>query len=532
MTTPQRPADAGVDAPPFVASHAEGLRDFWKVYDASYDRILEATGQLTAGHPEFGPLLRGMPPGQQAAQSQKARERLRRALVEGQWEQYVADLRAQGALYARMGVSFSGWSDIVRSVKRVVVPRLVEAFVHEPERLSRAITAMTELVDFVMVTIAEPYLQAREHHESEAAERFLDSIVENLPLMVFVKEGKELRFERLNRAGEELLGLRRGDLVGKNDFDFFPREQAEFFQARDRETLAGKAVVDIPEEPIQTPRGERWLHTRKVPVLDANGLPAYLLGISEDITESRAAAAAVRRAKESAEAANRELEAFSYSVAHDLRAPLRGIHGFSQALAEDCGDALGPEAKDHLGRIQAGAERMGQLIDAMLSMARLARTELRSQPVNLSDMATSVVEHLRAAHPERSVELVCPPGLTARGDPVLLRVLLENLLGNAWKFTAGRPSARIEIGSETSRGETSYFVRDDGAGFDMTYAEKLFAPFQRLHSTREFAGTGVGLATVERVVRRHGGRVWAEGAVGEGAVFHFTLAGPPADGGG
>jgi PAS domain S-box-containing protein len=356
-----------------------------------------------------------------------------------------------------------------------------------------------------------------------ASQSFLDSIVENIPNMIFVKEAGELRFERINRAGEQLLGVKRADLVRKNDFDLFPREQAEFFQERDRETLNNKIPVDIAEEPIKTARGERWLHTKKVPVLDAEGVPKYLLGISEDITEQRQAAEALKSAKDAAEAANHELEAFSYSVAHDLRAPLRGINGYSVALVEDIGDKLDGEAKDYLQRIGAGATRMGQLIDALLGLSRVSRADLVREPVNVTEMASSVVAQLRMSDVARVVDFVVADGLRAQGDPLLLRALLENLLGNAWKFTSKLERARIEVGRTEYEGALAYFVRDNGAGFDMEYAGKLFAPFQRLHKPTEFSGTGIGLATVQRIVWRHGGKVWAEGHVGRGATFHFTV---------
>jgi PAS domain S-box-containing protein len=356
-----------------------------------------------------------------------------------------------------------------------------------------------------------------------ASQSFLDSIVENIPNMIFVKEAGELRFERINRAGEQLLGVKRADLVRKNDFDLFPREQAEFFQERDRETLNNKIPVDIAEEPIKTARGERWLHTKKVPVLDAEGVPKYLLGISEDITEQRQAAEALKSAKDAAEAANHELEAFSYSVAHDLRAPLRGINGYSVALVEDIGDKLDGEAKDYLQRISAGATRMGQLIDALLGLSRVSRADLVREPVNVTEMASSVVAQLRMSDVARVVDFVVADGLRAQGDPLLLRALLENLLGNAWKFTSKLERARIEVGRTEYEGALAYFVRDNGAGFDMEYAGKLFAPFQRLHKPTEFSGTGIGLATVQRIVWRHGGKVWAEGHVGRGATFHFTV---------
>jgi PAS domain S-box-containing protein len=224
------------------------------------------------------------------------------------------------------------------------------------------------------------------------------------------------------------------------------------------------------------------------------------------------------------EEANRELEAFTYSVSHDLRAPLRSLDGFSLAVLEDCRDRLDDRSADYLRRIRNASQRMGQLIDDMLRLSRLGRAPLQREPVDLSGLAAAVCRELAQAHPGRAVEAIVAPGVTGRGDPRLLRIVLENLLGNAWKFTARHPAARIEFGAREEDGRTACFVRDDGAGFDMAYADRLFAPFQRLHSASAFEGTGVGLATVQRIVRRHGGRCWAEGAVEAGATFWFTLA--------
>jgi signal transduction histidine kinase len=230
-----------------------------------------------------------------------------------------------------------------------------------------------------------------------------------------------------------------------------------------------------------------------------------------------------RRIESELKTSNRELEAFSYSVAHDLRAPLRAINGYARALVDDYGGLLDAQGHDFVDRIVAATERMGQLIDALLSLSRVTRAEFRREPVNLSRLADAVVKQLRASQPERTVDFVNEAEVVAQGDAPLLRALLENLIGNAWKFTGARPGARISFGTESDDGTPAYYVRDNGAGFDMAYAQKLFAPFQRLHAEREFAGTGIGLATVQRIVHRHGGRVWAEGTVGEGATFHFTL---------
>jgi light-regulated signal transduction histidine kinase (bacteriophytochrome) len=221
---------------------------------------------------------------------------------------------------------------------------------------------------------------------------------------------------------------------------------------------------------------------------------------------------------------NRELEAFSYSVSHDLRSPLRSIDGFSQALLEDCADKLDAKAADYLRRVRTAAQRMGQLIDDLLELSRVGRADLSGGRISLSEIARAVTMDLQKRDPDRQVDIEIQDGLEADADRRLLRIALENLLGNAWKFTAKVAHARIQFGGEQARGCFVYFVRDNGAGFDMNYANRLFQPFQRLHSADDFPGTGIGLATVYRILDRHGGRVWAEGSVGGGATVYFTFS--------
>ncbi len=385
----------------------------------------------------------------------------------------------------------------------------------------------------ILAAQAAPALRALRNRTAEKddhsahAERFLDAIVENIPDMVFVKEASRLSFVRFNKAGEELLGIPRAQLIGKTDFDFFPRAEAEFFVAKDRETLANKAMVDIPEEPIQTARGPRWLHTKKVPIVDAHGVPRCLLGISSDITDTKRALAELHAAKEAAEAASRELESFSYSVAHDLRAPLRAIDGFSQALLEDFGSRLNDIGHSYLQRVRRNAQRMAGLIDDLLELSRVTRWELKREPVDLGAIARDSIESLQRAEPRRDVEIVIGSDTMATGDPKLLAIVFDNLCGNAWKFTSKRVSACLEIGIRRETNERVFYVRDNGVGFDPRYVDKLFGVFQRLHAESEFPGTGIGLATVQRIIQRHGGRVWAEGKVGEGATFYFTLGEAP-----
>jgi signal transduction histidine kinase len=223
------------------------------------------------------------------------------------------------------------------------------------------------------------------------------------------------------------------------------------------------------------------------------------------------------------EAANKELEAFSYSVSHDLRAPLRSMDGFSQALLEDYSNQVDTQGQDYLRRVRAASRRMAELIDDLLQLSHVTRTEMRDKAVDLSAMARSIAAGLQNSQPERQVEVVIAQGLVVNGDERLLRVMMENLLDNAWKFTSKHPAANIEFGAVQKDGKRAYYVRDDGAGFDKTYAYKLFGAFQRLHGAREFPGTGIGLATAQRIIHRHGGQVWAEGAVEKGATFYFML---------
>lgn len=279
----------------------------------------------------------------------------------------------------------------------------------------------------------------------------------------------------------------------------------------------------------------RWI--RQNCRCEAGSLPdeLWLYGASQDITERKEAELALTRLNEELdrrvadrtarmEMAMREHEAFSYSVSHDLRAPLRHINSYSTIVTEEFGDQIPPEAHRYLDRIAAASKHLGQLIDDLLELSRVGRVELNTATVHLSELAAMTAASLRETGPRRTVEWIIAKGLKAKGDATLLRQLLQNLLGNAWKYTSKEPKARIEFGKTVVAGQEAFFVRDNGVGFDMTFKDKLFGHFQRLHGS-EFEGTGIGLATVKRIIERHGGAVWAEGRVGEGATFYFTLPG-------
>lgn len=328
-----------------------------------------------------------------------------------------------------------------------------------------------------------------------------------------------------NQGAERLFGYRADEAIGKSITLLQPPGR----QAEEPEILR---LISRGERvrPFETQRRRKDGRDIDVSVSisaihDSRGNVIGASKLARDITERKHAEQALARAKEAAENASRELESFSYSVAHDLRAPLRGIDGFSQVLLEDHAAQLDEDGRRYLGRVRESAQHMAQLIESLLNLARVTRSDLRRERVDLTQLARMAVQRLKSAQPTRNVDVVIAEGLACEGDGRLLGVVLENLLGNAWKFTSRRDHARIELGSSQIDGEQVFFVRDNGAGFDMTYASKLFGVFQRLHSPNEFEGTGIGLATVQRIIARHGGRVWAEAAVGAGATFSFSLEG-------
>ncbi|MBC7976499.1 MAG: hypothetical protein H7138_16120 [Myxococcales bacterium] len=371
--------------PTFVDDPGVGLLDFWAVYERVVTLLIEAPTALIVRLPDLGPMVSAGGADQLVEQIRQTRALMGSAIVDGEWDAYIDYVRSLGASYAEAGVAFSHSYAVAGVVQHQLMPAMVAAYAHAPDRLTAALIATVEVFDFTIAQVAEQYLEER---------------------------------------------------------------------------------------------------TRQL------------------------------------ETTNREVEAFNYSVAHDLRAPLRSVSGFTQILLEDFAPRLDKDATNYLTKIQGGVTRMTTLIDALLELAQLSRSELEVRPVNVTGIARSVVAQLAAADPDRKVDVEIESGLHTMGDGRLVRTVLENLIGNAWKFTSKVAAPRIVVGSSDGR---AFFVRDNGAGFDIAQARKLFSPFERLHSADDFPGTGIGLATVQRIVDRHGGRIWVQAQVGAGATFFFTL---------
>jgi PAS domain S-box-containing protein len=361
------------------------------------------------------------------------------------------------------------------------------------------------------------------------------ALIDNTSAVIYMRD-LQGRYMLINEEYERLFNVSREDIIGLKDHDLFPAEMADEFLANDKVAAKSGGPVQF-EEIAPGSDGPHTYLTIKFPLIGSDGEAYAVCGISTDITDRKRAEQEVRlfnvkleqRVRERTaelEASTKELDAFAYSVSHDLRAPLRSLHGFSQLLLEDYSDLLDDTGISHLRRLQVNATLMAQLLDDLLRLSRTTRVELRRQSIDLTAMAESILQDLAAEEPERSVKLVVEPELHGVGDLHLVRLAMQNLIANAWKFTGGKSVAEITIGSILHDSQPVFFVRDNGAGFDPRFANKLFEPFQRLHSASDFEGSGIGLAIVQRVVLRHGGTIWAESAPDEGATFFFSLTGP------
>jgi PAS domain S-box-containing protein len=367
---------------------------------------------------------------------------------------------------------------------------------------------------------------SRRMEEALLSERnFSDAVIQTTGGLIIGLD-QEGRIQLFNRACEKISGYTFEEVAGKPFGDLFlPPEEAETVKSLFKSIARGEAPSESENENffIAKDGSRRFISWKNTVIKDGNGTVELILCAGIDITEHNMLEELVRlRAAELTEA-NRELDAFSYSVSHDLKAPLQVMRGFGDLLLKNHGDRLDGQGREFLQLLHNEVERMDKLINDMLHLSRITRQEMQRTEVDLSECARAVIRDLHSAQPGRSIETVIQHAMRCRADERLISIVLQNLLGNSWKFTKNQKHARIEFGKTFDAGRHVYFVRDNGAGFSMKNADRLFTPFQRLHSPAQFEGTGIGLAIVKRVVQRHGGTVWAEGREDKGASFYFTL---------
>ncbi len=413
--------------------------------------------------------------------------------------------------------------------------RAEEAVRRVNDALEQRVAERTRQLETINETLVQEALERqRLEQKSQENEKLLQAIIDNSLAVIFVKD-LQGRYLLVNRRFTEVFHIDKTAVVGRTDHDFFKPEDADAYRAMDQRAIAANGALTEEE----TAPHDDGLHTYlsvKSPLWDAAGKPYAVFGVSTDITERKEAEEKIRQlnaeleqrvTKRTAdlEAANKELEAFSYSVSHDLRAPLRAINGFAGIVLKDYGAQLPEEARDLLKRIGQGGRRMGELIDDLLAFSRLGRQYVSRQPVDSVKIVQAALDELKPQWEGRQVKIQVGTLPPCQGDPALLKQVWVNLLSNAIKYTRDREPAIVEVGCLSENGGTTYFVRDNGVGFNMQYANKLFGVFQRLHLAEEFEGTGVGLAIVQRIINRHGGQVWAEAKVNGGATFYFALEG-------
>lgn len=650
--------------PDLTPEEKQGLQDYWTVFETHRHQVFAQLAEIALNHPEFKALVESASAQPTSEEQARELEIQRNAVLHQEWEPYLTNLQQQGMNYARSGLSFRSWFELITAFRRVMMPYLIDHYGNTASLLLSAISGMGTLIDITLNGIGEAYLETKQQlireqdtAVEEALKRLQDEkrfrqLLESAPdgVVIIDQQGKIVM---VNAQMEILFGYDREEVMGEHvemlvparfrnlhpfqrgqygknprlrqmgaDLDLYalrkdgtefpveitlgPLESGEenliFAAIRDiterqraQENFRGllesapdatvvvdqKGVIQLVNSQtvklfgydrlemigqrveLLVPKRFRRNHARhrhgyygEHPTrpmgagLDLFGLrkngTEFPVEVSlspleteqgllvsaaiRDVTERKKMEEDVQKLNDDLrqraaqlEAANQELEAFSYSVSHDLRAPLRSIDGFSHVVLEDYGDQLPADARGYLERVRAAAQRMAVLIDDLLNLSRVTRMAVQPRFINISKMAEDILQNLQEGHPDRQVTLSLMRDLMVEADPNLMNIALENLLNNAWKFTSRQEHAVIEFGQKNHVRNRTFYVRDNGVGFDMAYADKLFGVFQRLHSVSEFPGTGVGLATVHRIISIHGGRIWAESAVGKGTTFYFTL---------
>ncbi len=511
--------------PNFSGEEIAVLKKYFEYNKRYKDELQLEFQERLKDHPVFGPMMRSMTPEMQKAQNDRSEEMQRAAIYDGKWEEYAKDLVQQGRMYARMNVRYTDWYELIKLIKVLMVPRIKRDFKDISDALD-VNDGMTMFLDYAMYGLAEAYFQEKNEMIREGEERYR-IIFQNSKdhILLISHEGEILTVNHDSGISSS------GSLIGRNIAEFHGKDNSAAVK-KTLQHVIETHTAETFESAVEGPNGVIFYRSTMSPVTSLTGDVERLVIIVRDVTQQKLAELDIynlnltlekkvdERTEELA-AINKELESFTYSVSHDLRSPLRAINGFSEILRRDLGADLAEDVNDSLNEILKNTKKMGQLIDNLLEFSRLGKRPVSKARVDMHELFNSTADEFRKTNKKLMFHI--KPLEETTGDREMLKQVVLNLVSNAVKYSSKNPKPTIEIGSQQKNGDVIYYVKDNGAGFNMKYYDKLFGVFQRLHGSDEFEGIGVGLAIVQRVVAKHAGKVWAEGKENEGATFYFSL---------
>lgn len=511
--------------PNFSGEEIAVLKKYFEYNKRYQEEIQLGFQKKLKDHPVFGPMMAAMTPEVQKAQQDRSQEMQRAAIYDGKWADYATDLVSQGRMYARMNIRYVDWYEVIKIAKELTITCIKRDFTDFSEALDYY-DGMSKIMDYAMYGIAEAYFQEKNQMIREVEERYRTIFENSADTILLVNPEGEILTINHNEISPSAKTL-----IGRKVLEFHGEDNKAAVQAALDHVIERK-TSDSFESTIDTRDGVVFYRSTMSPVLDAKGQVKNIVIISRDVTKLKMAELdlynlnltlekKVAARTDELAAINKELESFTYSVSHDLRSPLRAINGFSEILKRELGTELSEDVDDCLKEILKNTKKMGQLIDNLLEFSRLGKRPLQKARVDMDELFNSVADEYRRNNPKATFLIHAIDEST--GDRDMLKQVVLNLVSNAVKYSSKNAKPRIEIGSEQKNGDVIYYVKDNGAGFNMKYYDKLFGVFQRLHGANEFEGIGVGLAIVQRVIAKHEGKVWAEAEENKGATFYFSL---------
>lgn len=506
---------------------------YFKVYESHSKEFSKRALKDLENHSVFGDIVKNMSAEESNANQKISLTLQKDAVLNNNWIPFIEYQINQGIMYAKMGLDFKSWYEVVALVKDYITPYLFKEY-GNGEELFLALRGLNSFMDIAMGIIGEAYMREKNDIIKQNNER-LHSIFETTADAIFdieIEDNSKYKFVSVNKSFERITGASIDQIIGKYAHEIIPPESINHVIKKYRQAIDEKKIIHW-EDTFNYPKGELTTLISISPIFNQDGNCIRLIGTLHDITERKKAEDKIKELNKNLEqkvkdrtsklkTANEELEAFTYSVSHDLRAPLRAIHGFSQMLIEDYENKLDPDGIRIINTISNNATKLGDLIDDLLAFSQLGRKKINREHINMNELIDDVLDDINKSF-KHNTEIIVDKLHNIDADYSLIKQVIRNLISNAIKYSSNKTNPRVNVSSKKERNEIIFTVADNGAGFDMQYADKLFGVFERLHSQEEFEGIGVGLAIAHRVIKKHNGRIWAEGEVNKGATFNFAL---------